>query len=139
MAPISNIIEKFVFFQLKLLGINKKKINDPVEEIRGAIGYNLDKIDYDYAHVLKSAANLSNWSVLEIMNHRKNLIMISVDEPFNNILNTVLSTYQEFIPVWQNDPDNIIGYINSSMFFRNTLIENYKANDMNEKKNIHYF
>lgn len=135
MTPISNTIENIVFFQLKLLGINKKKTLDPVEEIRGAIGYNLDKIDNDYAYVLKSAANLINWSVLEIMTHRKNLIMISVDDSFQNIINTILSTYQEYIPVWQDDQDNVIGYINSSIFFRSILIEDYKINSKN-KKNI---
>lgn len=136
MAPISNLIESFVFFQLKLLGIDKKKGNDPVDEIRGAIGYNLDKIDDDYAQVLKSAADLINWSVLEIMTHRKNIIMVSIDDSFYNILNTVLSTYQEFIPVWQDDPDNVIGYINSSMFFRSVLIEDYKINGGKSKKSI---
>jgi Mg2+/Co2+ transporter CorB len=136
MAPVSNMIESFVFFQLRLFGIDKQKINDPVHEIRGAIGYNLDKIDDDYAHVLKSAADLINWSVLEIMTHRKNIIMVSVDDSFNNILNSVLSTYQEFIPVWQDDPDNVIGYINSSMFFRSVLVEDYKVNGNKHKKTI---
>jgi putative hemolysin len=136
MNPISNTIENIVFFQLRLFGINKKKILDPVEEIRGAIGYNLDKIDNDYAYVLKSAANLINWSVLEIMTHRKNIITVSVDEGFQNIVNTVLSTYQEYIPVWQDDQDNVIGYINTSMFFRSILIEDYKINGKSSKKNI---
>ena len=135
MAPISNLIENAIFFQLSLVGIDKKTENDPVEEIRGAIGYNLDKLDNDYAHVLKSVANLINWSVLEIMTHRKNIIMVSIDDSWLNILNTLLSTYQEYIPVWQNDHDNVIGYINSSMFFRSILIDDYKANNK-QKKNI---
>jgi Mg2+/Co2+ transporter CorB len=135
LSPLTNLIESFIFFQLKLFGIDKKKDNDPVDEIRGAIGYNLDKLDNDYAHVLKSVANLVNWSVLEIMTHRKNVIMVSVDDSWFNILNTLLSTYQEYIPVWQDDHDNVIGYINSSMFFRSILIDDYKAHQK-QKKNI---
>lgn len=133
MAGITELLEKFVFLQLKIFNIKKKETNDAVDEIRGAIGYNFDKIDSDYANVLKSAADLINWSVLEIMTHRKNLITISVDDSFNNILNIILSTYQEYIPVWENEQDNVIGYINASVFFRSVLIDDYKINNINNK------
>jgi Mg2+/Co2+ transporter CorB len=127
LCPISNFMERFIFLQLKLLGVKKKNGHDPVQEIRGAIGYHLDKIDQDHAHILKNAANLNNWSVLEIMKHRKNLITIGVEESFDNLINIIRNTGQEYIPVWQGTEEDIIGFIDSHFFLKTIVLEDYNA------------
>ena len=136
LGPISHVMESFVFFQLKLLGVHKKRSHDPVQEIRGAIGYHLDKIDQDHAHILKNAANLSNWSVLEIMKHRKNLVTISIGESFTNLIDIIRNTGQEYIPVWKGTEEDIIGFIDSHFFLKTIVLEDYNNEGKNLKDNV---
>lgn len=91
-----------------------------VEELRGAIDLHHGP-GQDVAHerqMLKSILDLGEVEVGEIMVHRKHIRMINADESANKIVDQVLSSPFTRLPLWKDDPDNIIGIIHAKALLR---------------------
>jgi Mg2+/Co2+ transporter CorB len=91
-----------------------------VEELRGAIdlhaGQNQDAI-HEKA-MLKSILDLGSVNVSEIMIHRKNVTMLDAADSLNLIVEQVLACPFTRLPLWKDNPDNIIGIVNTKALLR---------------------
>jgi Mg2+/Co2+ transporter CorB len=56
--------------------------------------------------------------VEEIMVHRKDVVALSVDQPPEHILEEVLSSSYTRLPLWKDEPDNIIGLLHAKALLR---------------------
>ena len=95
------------------------------EEIAGAIqlGHSEGIVEKEDRDLILGALDLSDRTVEQIMLHRSNIEMIdSGDEP-TKILTQCLESVHTRLPVFLNDPDNIVGVIHAKDLAR----EMYKA------------
>ncbi|MGC6472805.1 MAG: HlyC/CorC family transporter [Parvibaculales bacterium] len=108
---------------MRLVGVDRSNGDALVpahEEIRGAIDLHhqeegVTKGDRD---MLGGILDLKDLTVGEVMVHRKNMQMIDIDRPQEEIINAVLDSPYTRIPLWQEDPENIVGVLHAKNVLR---------------------
>lgn len=90
------------------------------EELRGAIDLHHDPEfgTKGKRAMLRSILDLRDVDLEDIMVHRKNVEMVDIDSPVNDMINHILSCPYTRIPLWQTDPDNIIGVLHVKNLLR---------------------
>ena len=126
LSPVTFATQRMVRFTLKLLGIRLDSNEDFItksDELRGAIELHQSEEDDDQTvqnerAMLRSVLDLSEVEVGEIMVHRKTITMINVTESAEEIVNQVLASQYTRLPLWRNQPDNVIGVIHAKEVLR---------------------
>ncbi|MHA1598120.1 MAG: HlyC/CorC family transporter [Alphaproteobacteria bacterium] len=122
LSPITGSINFLVRGILKLFGVDYRADEAYVSsaaELRGAI----DLHDGEAATarhekaMLSSILDLAEVRVGEIMIHRKDVTMVNVDQPTEQIVEEVLSSPFTRIPLWRDQPDNIICVLHVKALF----------------------
>lgn len=128
-APVTHSIEILVAATLRVMGA-KNEADDPQmhqeEELRGAIDLHAGDED---AHrheraMLRSVLDLDDVDVGEIMTHRKNINLIDADQPADAIVDQVLASAYTRIPLYRDDPDNVVGVIHAKQLLREVRAKN---------------
>lgn len=122
-APIVAALHAVVRGLLWLFGASRVHAGgreDVEEELRGAISLHTDegaliKREHDMLHGI---LDLSDVAVGEIMVHRKNMVTLNADDPPARIVQQVLDSPHTRIPLWRDDPDEIVGVIHAKDLFR---------------------
>ncbi len=123
LRPAVVAIQFFVRQGLRLLG---EEADTPYshaaqeEELRGAIELHRgdDREIRDERRMLRSVLDLGDVSVSEIMTHRRNMATVDGSLPAREIAEQVLSSPYTRVPVWLDDPDNIVGVIHAKALLR---------------------
>jgi Mg2+/Co2+ transporter CorB len=120
--PLLNLINIIARISLRLIGkrIDENKRHGTIEELRGAIELHNgpgEDIAEERA-MLRSILDLSDVQVNEIMTHRKNVTMIDASEPPQKIVEQVLASPFTRLPLYIDNPDNIIGIIHAKALLR---------------------
>ncbi|MCA3560339.1 MAG: DUF21 domain-containing protein [Aestuariivirga sp.] len=89
------------------------------EELREAIDLHVKdgtvvKNDRD---MLSGILAMQDLEVADIMVHRTKMTMLDIEEDPKDIVNTVLKSGHTRIPVWKDNPDNIIGVLHAKNLF----------------------
>ena len=63
--------------------------------------------------MLGSILDLSEVEVSEVMIHRKEVETINIEQPASKIIHQILRSRHSRLPVWRDDPDNIIGLLHT--------------------------
>ncbi len=124
-SPVTNTIVLLVNASLRALGahIDRATMADYVDELRGAIELHRGP-EQETRHeraMLRSILDLTKVEVSEIMTHRRNLVAIDADQPTRDIIDSVLESPYTRIPLFQDDPDNIIGVLHAKDVLRALL------------------
>jgi Mg2+/Co2+ transporter CorB len=136
MTPLTKTINFLAQKSLYILGI---KIGDDssavasAEELRGAIELHAGssrEAEYERA-MLRSILDLTAVEVTEIMRHRKTMFMINIDLPKKEIIDQVLKAPYTRIPIWRDNPDNIIGILHTKDLLRAVQIYEYDLQKLN--------
>ena len=61
--------------------------------------------------MIESILELSEVELSDVMVHRKNMFTIDAGEPAKTIIAQILESPHTRIPIWRDDPDNIIGVV----------------------------
>ncbi len=83
--------------------------------------------------ILSRAFDLPDTTVREIMTPRTELVSLSIEDPFKMILEQVIESGHSRFPVYEGNPDKIIGFIYAKdilQYFKNAL-EHSKENEFN--------
>lgn len=122
LAPITGAIQFIVRTTLKLFNIStaNEHVLSAHEELRGAIDLHhheggVIKRDKD---MLGGILDLQELEVSEIMVHRKSMGMIDAGQTNETIVQQVLASPHTRIPLWKDDPDNIVGVIHAKDLLR---------------------
>ena len=125
LAPITHLVQKFVSFLLKKVGIYQSTIltNTSESELRGAIDLHLgDHQNKDESRkeraMLHSILDLDEVPVSDVMTHRRYVIMIDAALSCEEIIDSVLTSSVTHLPVWRGQTDNIIGVIHTKSILR---------------------
>jgi Mg2+/Co2+ transporter CorB len=122
LGPIVMTVEYIVKKTLAVFGVDTRNVQSILsahDEIRGAIDLHekegtIVKKDRD---MLGGILDLKDLEVADIMVHRTKMTMLDASEPFPNIIQDVLKSGHTRIPVWKDNPDNIIGILHAKNLF----------------------
>ncbi|MCC9624529.1 HlyC/CorC family transporter [Thalassospira sp. MA62] len=116
-APVTQSIQLIVQATLRLFGGNVGPGLDSERELRGAIELHADDASIGNHHaertMLHGVLDLEDVGVWEIMVHRRKVQMIDISRPIDEILETVLASPHTRIPIYEQDPDNIVGVLHA--------------------------
>ncbi len=90
------------------------------EELRGAIDLHAisGEEERHEREMLRSILDLAEVNVEEIMTHRSGVVMIDADQPPARIVEEVLASPYTRLPLWREEPDNIVGVLHAKALFR---------------------
>lgn len=114
--PITRAIQLFIQCLLKCVGVDITKTNTLVsatDVLRGTIELHhregkMIKQDRD---MLGSILDLNDIEVQEIMTHRMEVETLDADLPPDALVKKAVSTMHSRIPLWRDEPDNILGLL----------------------------
>jgi len=126
LSPITLATQRLVRNTLWIFGIRLDSDDDftsKTEELRGAIELHQSEADdnktiQNERAMLRSVLDLSEIEVGEIMVHRKTITMLNVDDPAEEIVNNVLASQHTRMPLWRNQPENVVGVIHAKEVLR---------------------
>ena len=113
--PLTFTLNFIVYILLKIVGVNysnfkKEEISEKrEEELRGAIDLHGEDSSRDEKNMLKSILDLDEITVGSIMIPRKDIFSLPVKITYNDLLEELENSPHSRIPIWEKNPENIIG------------------------------
>lgn len=122
-SPVVGVVRALVRMILRLFGVNidaDAAIMSAREEIEGAIalGHTEGGVEKEDRDRLLGALDLGDRFVEEIMLHRSGIEMVDVDAAPETILDQCLNSRHTRLPVYREEPENIIGVIHAKDLLR---------------------
>ncbi len=120
-APVVLGVEAIIKGLFTLFGLHTQgPILSAHEEIRGAVDLlskegGVQKNDRD---MIGGILDLQDLSVEDIMIHRKNMHVIDVSQDSQTIIVEALQSAYTRLPLWENDPENIVGVLHAKDLLR---------------------
>ena len=123
LTPIVLAVRGIVYLTLMPFGAHKMAANkeeQAEEELRGAISLQAEegaviKHEHDMLHGI---LDLDEVAVEEVMTHRNSMAMIDMAAPVRAILDQVVESPFTRIPLWRDEPENIIGVLHGKDLLR---------------------
>jgi Mg2+/Co2+ transporter CorB len=116
-TPITKTINFIVGMIIKNLKLTDSSypVVSPTEEIKGTIELHHQEgsVDRNDKEMLEGVFYLGETDVSKVMTHRKNIQTISLDSNIQEILNQIKLIKHTRVPAWKDNPDNIIGILNT--------------------------
>ncbi len=120
-APIVMGVEAIIKALFKIFGIRAEgPILSAHEEIRGAVDLFSDEggVQKNDRDMIGGILDLQDLSVEDIMIHRKTMRMIDACQKPQAIIVEALESPYTRLPLWENDPENIIGILHAKDLLR---------------------
>lgn len=122
-APVVGVVRMFVRLMLRAFGVQTDPDSHILavrEEIAGAIqlGHSEGVVEKEDRDRILGALDLSERAVEEIMLHRSGIEMVDADHAPEDILNQCLESSHTRLPVFKDDPENIIGVVHAKDLLR---------------------
>ena len=137
LAPIVTAVRWLVRGMLALVGVRAdpdSRILAVREEIAGALqlGHSEGVVEKEDRDRILGALDLGDRTVEEIMLHRSSIEMIDADDDTQAILSQSLNSAHTRLPVYRDEPENIIGVIHARDLLRamDKLLRGPDANDV---------
>jgi Mg2+/Co2+ transporter CorB len=115
LAPVVKWVNRAGNLVLRLLGVQNKEqtLEERVEELRGAIELHQAPTEGvpEQRAMLRSILDLADVTVDEIMTHRRNMVLLDIDTPVKDFMQTVFTSSFSRFPVYEDEPENVIGTI----------------------------
>ena len=123
LTPLSVAAQAIVRGTLYIMGTGlhlDRNFVSSYDVLRGAIALHHESQDAraQESAMLRSVLDLSEVEVGEIMIHRRDLAMIDIKLDPSAIVDQVVESPFTRTPVWQDDPDNIIGVLHAKALMR---------------------
>lgn len=137
LAPVVHAVQVVVRLTLKIFRVNVRRgdqLGAAHEELRGAIDLNVREgaMVKEERDMLGSILDLDEVEVSEVTVHRRNMVTLGVDLPPAEIVAQALAAGYTRLPLWRDDPDNIVGILH----VKDLLRALYAANGRSEAVNI---
>lgn len=124
--PFNVGVEYFINGALKLFRVTTARTRSAQQilaELRGTIELQMaertirEEIKHERA-MLRSVLDLTGVEVGEILIHRKKIVTIDADLPISDIIEQVAASPYSRIPLWRDQPDNIVGVLHAKNLLR---------------------
>ncbi len=121
-SPVSHAVQVIVTATLRLFGVraDADAVGDVEEELRGVISLHQgpEPEVADEREMLRSVLDLADLEVEEIMTHRSALVMVDAQKSPQVVVRQVLASPHTRLPVFEGNPDNIVGVIHAKDLLR---------------------
>jgi Mg2+/Co2+ transporter CorB len=116
LAPIVGAVQFFVWKVLGLFGVKEEDVVSAAlaqEEIRGTVELHHQEgsVERESRDMISGVLDLPELSVADVMIHRKNMVTLNADESPEKIISAIMAIRHARIPVWRDQPENIIGVL----------------------------
>jgi Mg2+/Co2+ transporter CorB len=123
LSPVVVTVQFIVRGILSLIGVSasdQAEAGAAQAEIAGtiALGHVEGNVGRDDRDRLLGALDLKDREVEEIMLHRSDMEMIDANSPSQDIINQCLTSPYTRLPLWKDDPENIVGVIHAKDLLR---------------------
>lgn len=122
LSPLVDCIATIVRTTLRIFGGDLSKVSSGhhIELLRGAIEMHQGEAEEVQRQrvMLRSILDLAEVSVGEVMIHRKNVVTLDASQPSELIIDEVYNSPYSRIPLWRDQPDNIVGLIHAKWLLR---------------------
>lgn len=122
LSPITGAVSWFVAGVLKALGRpdDARDALSVAEELRGTIDLHAREgtMRKRYRDMLRSILDLSEVEVGEIMVHRRKMLALDIQRPPAELVRQILQSPYTRIPLWKDNPDNIVGVLHAKDLLR---------------------
>ncbi len=125
-GPFNAAVDFFVKGALRLFGVPMSQVRTSSQilaELRGAIEVQMgdrhikDEVKHERV-MLRSVLDLADVTVGEVMIHRKEVATIDADLPIADVLEQIADSQYSRVPLWRDQPDNIVGVIHAKALLR---------------------
>lgn len=134
-APVTETVTWIVRQVLKVFGVDISKVGagSHLELLRGTIEMHEgpQQQTQEQRAMLRSILDLEEIDIEDIMIHRKKVVMINVDQPVEKIVQEMLHSPYTRVPLWKDNPDNIVGVIHAKQLLRELMDVNGNVSDIN--------
>lgn len=123
LSPFSSFAQLVSRYSIRLFGVKlspEESFFSATEELRGAIELHgqSEESTHDAHAMLRSVLDLGEVEVGEIMIHRKTIERLNADDPATEIIAQVLESSHTRLPIWRDNPDNIVGVLHTKELLR---------------------
>ena len=134
LSPFTRMIAILVQGTLSLIGVRSHQTDgiSAEAELLGAIALHDGKktaVKHERA-MLRSVLDLDDVQVSEIMTHRNDVVALEADQPVKALFQKVVDSPYTRIPIWQENPDEIIGVVHAKALLRNLWAQGGKADSV---------
>ena len=124
-APVTEAVTWIVRKVLMVFGVDISRVGagSHLELLRGAIEMHEgpEQETQEQRAMLRSILDLAEVDIEDIMTHRKNVEMIDADKPIEEIIQDVLNSPHTRLPLWRENPDNIVGVLHTKQLLREVM------------------
>ena len=125
LAPIVLAVQFMVWRVLALFGVreNEEDLVEAHEEIRGTVDLHHQEgtVEREHRDMIGGILDLRELTVGDVMVHRKTMATIDADLPPQQILKEILDANHTRVPLWREQPDNIVGVVHTKDIVRAVL------------------
>jgi Mg2+/Co2+ transporter CorB len=137
--PVTHVTQIIINGVLGMFGVKVERepgAEESIEELRGAIDLHSESAEEirEAGAMLHSILDLDEVPVSDIMIHRRNMTMIDADLPPEEIVRQVLDSQHTRIPLWRNEPDNIVGVLHAKGLLRALHTNDWKLQGVDAVK-----
>jgi len=130
LAPVVNTVQFLVWRFLAIFGVRAQDedLVEAHEEIRGTVEVHHMEgtVEREHRDMIGGILDLRELTIGDVMIHRKNMVTIDADLPPQQILQEVLAAKHTRIPLWREQPENIVGILHTKDIVR-AIIERGRA------------
>jgi magnesium and cobalt exporter, CNNM family len=135
-APITRVVQWIVRGVFHLFGLDVSKdsaVFTAADELRGAIDlhHSEGRVDKEARDLIRGALDLNEIRIEEIMVHRKSIEMLDLEKPKDEIIQQALESGHTRLPLYRDNPDNIIGVLHAKDLLRALWNAGGKADGVN--------
>lgn len=114
-------------------GRHEEDVLTPGEELRGTIDlqHSEGSVEKEHRDMLGGILDLAELDIQEVMVHRKNIAMIDADQPIGAIIAEVLSSPHTRLPLFREEPENIVGVLHAKDLLRALYDRHGEPGDLN--------
>jgi Mg2+/Co2+ transporter CorB len=127
LAPVIAAVQWLVWRVLWLFGVGSDEepgADEAHEEIRGAVDlhHKEGNVEREHRDMIGGILDLRELQVGDVMLHRTNMESLDADLPRRELLDAVIATHHSRVPLWRDNPENIIGIL-STKHLAQALVE----------------
>jgi Mg2+/Co2+ transporter CorB len=113
MKPLNFAVDIFTRNFIKMLRLKGSQVVSPLESLKGAIELHHAEgvVARQDKEMLSGIIDMMEMQVSEIMAHRKEMVTVDIKQSADKQLKQLLDSGHSRIPLWDGDPQNIIGIL----------------------------
>ncbi len=123
LAPVVSAVQFLVWRLLALFGVRPDEDESLLpahDEIRGTVELHHQEgtVEREHRDMISGVLDLKDLTVADVMIHRKSMIGVDANMPARDIIDAVLDTNHTRVPLWRNEPENIVGVLHTKDLVR---------------------